>query len=179
MVFLELRSRTRRDIWHALSPWSFIIALGDLIWGIIFSSRWRYRGHQLVSIVLIFKLGKFGLHPVTWNTELLAGSWDHMYSHVCATAFYSHGLKCSSPSSPIHPLRPIQNITTFGGPSGSSSTPHSFLFAPSRTRRKSPWMIEIHACLFFCGLSSVRVEEISGDYHDCEDSHRKESKSKL
>lgn len=131
--------------------------------GYIFSSQWRYRGHQLVSMVLTFKLNKsfasfVWLPPSnSWNTELICSFLrSHLFTPLCHFSSYPPCLKCSSPSS-IHPLSPTQNIISFGGLSGISSIPHYFLFVPSSTGRTSPWMITIHPWLFYCGLSSVQV----------------------
>ena len=92
-VILELRSKTKPGIQHALSHSSLIIALGGLIWVIIFNSQWRYRGHQLVSTPLMFKLIQFFASFMwpppsnSWNTELSAISWsDCVYSHLCVNS---------------------------------------------------------------------------------------------
>lgn len=137
-MFLELRSKSRPGIRHALSHLFLITALGGLILSIIFNSQWRYRGRQLVNMLLTFKLSKF-FASFMWppssnsqNTELFAVSWgDHVYSHLCVNS-----LAILTAWNVLHllllflPLRPIWNVISFGGPFWIIPNHHipSFLF---------------------------------------------------
>lgn len=127
-MFLELRSKSRPDIRHALSHLFLITALGGLILSIIFNSQWRYRGRQLVSILLTFKLSKFFASFMwpppsnSWNTELSAVSWgDHVYSHLCVNS-----LAILTARNVLHLLLlfllwgPCEMLYPLGGPPGSS-----------------------------------------------------------
>ena len=163
-----------------------IIALGGLIWVIIFNSQWRYRGHQLVSMPLMFKLIQFFASFMwpppsnSWNTELSAISWsDCVYSHLCVNS-----LVISTVWNVLHllclffPYGPYRMWCPFGGPLGSSPVTIFLSFVPSSTSSHHlEWQQYRHACLFLCRMHSVRAGEKSSYYLDCEHVHGKENKS--